>query len=1007
MQDLVYTTDWLSDSTVFKVNTIDPHSDHHYYRNEAELKQHASSFVQSLNGNWKVSYVKDSNLRARDFYKQGFNESGFDSVKVPGHLELQGFGKPQYVNTQYPWDGSEFLRPDSIPQNHNAVASYIRHFTVNEGLKNKRTFISFKGASTAIYVWLNGHFIGYSEDSFTPDEFEITDFLQDGDNKLAVELWKFSSANWIEDQDFWRLSGLFRDVELFAIPSTHIKDINATATLTDDYDKGKLEIKLDVVGDDLSKKTASLTVYDLDEKPLLTQEIALGDSCPAFSAENLDVKFWSAEHPNLYSAKIQVFDGDDLLEVIPLDLGFRKFELKNGLMLLNGKRIIFKGVNRHEFDCRNGRSVTEEDMLWDIMFLKQHNINAVRTSHYPNQSRWYELCDQYGIYLIDETNLESHGSWQKLGECEPSWNIPENKEEWLDNCLFRADNMFQRDKNHASILIWSCGNESYAGTDIEAMANFFRKHDQNRIVHYEGVTWNREFDRITDIESRMYAKPDDIETYLKSNPEKPYISCEYMHAMGNSIGGMQLYTALEKYPQYQGGFIWDYIDQGILTSTEDGEKYLAYGGDFDDRPTDYEFCGNGIVLADRTVSPKASTVKDLYSNIKLRLENGKLTIRNDNLFAETDEYSFILKVLADGRKVWESKPFEFVVAPGEEKTFEPDWGKVSAEGELVYEVSCLTKKDLPWAKAGFEICKAQEVVKSADLSIETSQKKLTAVEGDFNIGVVGDDFSILLSKDKATLVSYQKNGKELIKRAPQLNFWRALTDNDRGAGSDFRFSQWEVAGKYAKKQDIDVKREENSITVTYTFRLALSSDVKCSVSYTIDANGKIIVCAKYPGTNGLAPLPEFGLEFALPKAMNQFAWYGLGPDESYLDRTAGAYLGLFESNAEKNKAPYLMPQETGNHMGTRNLRIYSEQGSGILLKAIDKPFEFSVLPVNTMELDAAKHHYELPQTHFTWVKILAAQMGVGGDDSWGAPVHDEFLLPSENEYEVKFSIEAL
>ena len=293
------------------------------------------------------------------------------------------------------------------------------------------------------------------------------------------------------------------------------------------------------------------------------------------------------------------------------------------------------------------------------------------------------------------------------------------------------------------------------------------------------------------------------------------------------------------------------------------------------------------------------------------------------------------------------------------------------------------------------------------MSLETSQKKLTAVEGDFNIGVVGDDFSILLSKDKATLVSYQKNGKELIKRAPQLNFWRALTDNDRGAGSDFRFSQWEVAGKYAKKQDIDVKREENSITVTYTFRLALSSDVKCSVSYTIDANGKIIVCAKYPGTNGLAPLPEFGLEFALPKAMNQFAWYGLGPDESYLDRTAGAYLGLFESNAEKNKAPYLMPQETGNHMGTRNLRIYSEQGSGILLKAIDKPFEFSVLPVNTMELDAAKHHYELPQTHFTWVKILAAQMGVGGDDSWGAPVHDEFLLPSENEYEVKFSIEAL
>lgn len=1006
--ELKYNTAWLADSTVFKVNTIEPHSDHHYYKDDGEMKSRRSSFVQSLNGKWKVSFVGDSNLRCRDFYKEGFNESGLESVRVPGHLELQGFGKPQYVNTQYPWDGSELLRPESIPERGNAVASYIRHFTVDEGLKNKRTFISFKGASTAIYVWLNGHFLGYSEDSFTPDEFEVTDYLKEGDNKLAVELWKFSSANWIEDQDFWRLTGLFRDVELYAIPAIHVRDIRVDAGLSDDYEKGQLRISLDVTGQNLENASARLTLYDLDGNLSLIRQAPLSEAGSAFEEENLDVKPWSAEHPNLYSAKIQILDGDDVTEVIPLALGFRKFELKDGLMKLNGRRIIFKGVNRHEFDCRTGRAVTEEDMLWDIRFMKRHNINAVRTSHYPNQSRWYELCDEYGIYLIDETNLESHGTWQKRGACEPSWNIPAGKEEWLDNCLFRADNMFQRDKNHASVLIWSCGNESYAGEDITRMADFFRKHDSTRIVHYEGVTWNREFDYITDIESRMYAKPDAIEEYLQGNPEKPYISCEYMHAMGNSVGGMQLYTNLEKYPKYQGGFIWDYIDQGIETETEDGEKYLAYGGDFDDRPTDYEFCGNGIVLADRTPSPKAATVKALYSNVRMSLKDGTLTIGNDNLFTNTDEYTFEQRILVNGRTVWTGNPLTLAVKPGEEGTFALDWGEVSAPGdEIVREVSCRTSKDELWAEAGFEVCRTQVLVRKAELAPQLSDKAPTVVDGDFNLGVVGNDFSILLSKDKASLVSYRKNGLELIKRAPQLNFWRALTDNDRGAGYDFKFAQWEVAGKYAKNQDIRIDYAENSVTVGFEFLLALPVAVKCSVRYTIDAEGKIVVSATYPGASGLAPLPEFGLEFAVPKAMSKFSWYGMGPDDNYPDRHAGAYLGLYESDAEGNKAPYLMPQETGNHMGTRGFRIHDENGNGLLVKAADKPFDFSVLPVNTSELDNARHHYELPEQHFTWIKVLAAQMGVGGDDSWGAPVHDEFLLPSDSEYEVKFSIEAL
>ena len=598
---------WLADPKVFAVNRLNAYSDHSYYLDiDKALNGDAMELKQSLNGRWYFNYAKNPNERFVDFYKEDIDCHYFDMIDVPGHIQMQGYDQMQYINTLYPWDGHEKLRPPHISSDDNPVGSYVCYFEVNEALKNKTTRLVFDGVETAYYVWLNGEFIGYSEDSFTPSSFDVTYALKDGENKLAVEVYKRSSASWLEDQDFWRFSGIFRDVSLYAIEDIHINDLFVKTTLKNNYKDVQVSVNLDVI----AKKEGYLNtaLYDQNNNIIYqAKQLPLTN----FSFGLTNVNLWSSENPYLYKLLLTVYDHDDnLVEVIPQKIGFREFKMDQGIMKLNGQRIVFRGVNRHEFAADKGRAITKEDMLYDIKFMKMHNINAVRTSHYPNQSLWYDLCDEYGIYLIDEANLESHGSWQKLGACEPSWNIPGNLPQWHDVVVDRANTMLQRDKNHPSILIWSCGNESYAGTNIVAMANHFRENDPTRLVHYEGCVWNRDYCEATDMESRMYAKAKEIETYLQGNPAKPYISCEYMHAMGNSLGGMKHYTDLEdKYAQYQGGFIWDYIDQAVYYTNGYGEKVLGYGGDFKERYTDYNFCGDGIVFADRTILPKAQEVK--------------------------------------------------------------------------------------------------------------------------------------------------------------------------------------------------------------------------------------------------------------------------------------------------------------------------------------------------------------------------------------------------------------
>lgn len=1010
--------DWLEEPQVFAVNRMKVHSDHEFYESWSEIENGKMELRQSLNGIWHFSYGRSPKERKEDFYKVDFGFSGFGKIEVPGHIELQGFGQNQYTNVNYPWDGRECLAEGEVSKEDNPVGSYIRYFQLERKLEGKQIILSFQGVETAFYVWLNGKFVGYSEDSFTPAEFDITAFLKEGQNKLAVEVYKRSTASWLEDQDFWRFFGIFRDVYLYALPKNHVYDIYARAGLEDDYRTGNLHTRIKLCGDVLQEKQGFVEVIlaDQREKGVFQIQIPV-EECKKegeFLVLNLEnqvgrVKTWSAEDPYLYDMYVFLKDRQkNLLEIARTKVGFRRFEIKDKVMCLNGKRLLLKGVNRHEFDCKKGRAITKEDMLWDIRFMKQHNINAVRTSHYPNQTLWYELCDQYGIYMIDEMNLESHGSWQKGNEIRPEGHLPGDEPEWKEMLLDRAKSMFERDKNHASILFWSCGNESYAGENIAAVSEYFHRVDKDRLVHYEGVFHNRKYDHISDVESRMYAKPQEIVEYLDQNPEKPYLSCEYMHAMGNSLGGLKLYTDLEReYPLYQGGFIWDLIDQA-LAGWRNGKEMLAYGGDFGDRTSDYEFCGNGIVFADRTVSPKAQEVKMLYSNVKLYPDEKGVRVVNDNCFINTDEFLFVYGILKDGECIF-IRQKEISVPPSKSAYIPLNYPDVREEGELVYEVSMRLAEDTLWAERGFEIVSGQYMTGQIK-SIKKSPSPWRIVKGDANIGVFGEGFEAMFSKTEGGITSLKYDGNEFVLRAPKTNYWRPLTDNDRGAGAGAAFwmAPWMYAGQCQRLEHVEVQIQKEYLKIVYEYKIPLPMEAKNFVIYEVNSYGRVQVTERYEGTKGMEYMPAFGMLWRMEEKYHNFRYYGYGPEENYIDRMEGARLGIYESTAKENVTPYLVPQECGNRMGTRWVEVYDDKGRGIRFRAKEgTSFESCVLPYGPLEMEQALHQDELGTPAFTWVRINAAQMGVGGDDSWGAPVHGEYLLPADGVYEMTFIIEKL
>ncbi len=1008
--------------SVFADGRLPAHADYVPFRSEAELALGETSLRMPLDGVWRFRYSRNPSAAPDGFWQPGYDLSGWDSIRVPAHIQMEGYDAPAYVNTQYPWDASEELRPGEMPEVFNPVADYVCSFRLPDRFRGEEVCISLQGVESGFALWLNGLYIGYSEDSFTPSDFRLTDALCEGENRLALRVWKWTPGSWFEDQDFYRFSGIFRSVFLYAVPKTAVTDLSLLPLLNGDFSVGELKISA------YTRGSGRLRIRVLSG----TEELLSGDAAIDETLNHCTRSFrierpllWSAEAPNLYRVLLEVLDSEDTVtEVIAQDIGFRKIEIRDGILLLNGKRLVFHGVDRHDFSSVCGRVPNREELLLDILTMKRSNINAIRTSHYPNQTELYALCDRYGLYVMDENNMETHGSWDAYlhGQADADFIIPKDHREYAPLLLDRVRSTYQRDKNHPCVILWSCGNESYGGSVIREMSRLFRSLDPYRPVHYEGITWDPSYPDTSDLESRMYTPAAEIEAFLSEHPEKPLICCEYTHAMGNSCGAMHKYTDLsEREMHYQGGFIWDYVDQTVWKKNRYGEWFLAYGGDHGERPTDYSFSGNGIVYGgDRRPSPKMQEVKYNYQDIRISVDGDGILIKNRFLFTDTARYHAEAILLADGEEIMREDLGTLSVPPLSDASFPLPASLPAAmrlrrdsarslgkpEPEFAVTVSFSLKEDCIWAKAGHEIAFGQFVFPHEVQPFECNEP-LTLIRGKSNVGVRGRDFSAQFSSIHPGLTSYVYAGKELIEQIPMPNFWRAPTDNDRGNLMPQRYAQWKIASLYvtAKHEGAwnfypEVEARPHSAVIRYRYYMPTVPASSCTVSYEVFGDGTVRVTLSYDAVKGLPDMPEFGMLFRMDADYDRIRWYGLGPEETYADRLRGAKLGVYEKSVRDCLARYNVPQESGNHCGVRRLQVTDRRGRG--MEFFGDNLSVNVLPWTPHELENAAHIHELPPVHYTVVRAALQQMGVGGDDSWGARTHPEYLLPAEQDLRFSF-----
>lgn len=1003
--------EWDNNPQIFQLNRMDAHAQTVSFASihDALKKPYTlSPRYKCLDGQWKFLLADRPADASTDFANPAYDVSGWDEIKVPAHWQLCGYDYPQYTNTTYPWVKDDDIVPPFAPKNYNPVGAYRTNFTVPKDWGS--VYISFQGVESAFYVWVNGDMVGYSTDTFTPSEFDITDYLHEGENVLAVQVYRWSCASWLEDQDFWRMSGIFRSVYIYTKPEVHIYDYFVEGTLDDSYTDGILKIKADVRGGDADVRA---TLYDGDSavvSGMLTNgELTLEVDRP---------KQWSAEKPHLYKTALELIDKSGVVtEAIAVNTGFRRFEMLGGFMHINGKRITFKGVNRHEFDCDNGRATTVEHMVKHIRLMKQFNINAVRTSHYPNNPVWLDLCDEYGLYVIDETNLETHGTFNRHGpygfsdEADKAlWNIPGSNPQWTENVLDRCNSMFRRDKNHPSILIWSLGNESWGGENFIKMHDYLRKKDPSRLIHYEGCVHTPEFTDCTDMTSHMYTSPNGIEEYaLADDPnKKPFILCEYSHAMGNSCGNIHEYTDLfDKYPILQGGFVWDWIDQAIRTKTEDGTEYLAYGGDFGEKQHDGEFCGNGLIFADETISPKIWEVKAVYQNIEFTrgsIKGKSVFVKNKFLFTDLAEFDVNWSMLRNGIKT-EGSVMKIRLEPNSEKMITVPYTMPVDDGsEYILDFTVTTKEKTEWADKGHIIAHSQIMAVPCRYLPHTAEGTVLSETSGSTLMVSGSGFEIEFSREKGLIEKYSKNGIEI--NAPITpHFWRAYTDNDHGNRMQERCRVWRENSEKRVLVDFcaDTSFDDKAvITARYILDDKKSA---CEMRYTVAADGAVTVKQTLIPVSE-CEIPLVGTEWNIGGGFETIKWYGRGPHENMWDRKRGAYVGIYEQPLTEQHTPYLMPQESANKTDVRCAEILRADGHGIKLCGAPV-FEMSAKPWTAAEIDAADHQYKLASSDKTVLYVNYRQTGVGGDTSWGTKTHEEYTLYADREYKWEFVIDII
>lgn len=1007
--------EWQGNPEIVGVNKLPQHATLMPYENYEEAKKcdrYASSRCKLLNGKWKFKLYKNYAYRPSDFAQPLYDSHNWDSIQVPGSWTMQGYDQNQYCNVRYPWEGSEDICPPNAPTKHNPVGCYLKRIHINQSLLSKRIVLCFEGVESAFYLYVNGERVGYSESTFNRAEFDITRYLVEGSNVIGVEVYRWCTGSWLECQDMWRMAGIFRDVYIYTTEREYIRDYVIKAEPGEGFKDGYFDVLVKTNG---AYEFLSLDIAILDENGEMAafdSRYVEEDNVTTLKSIVTNAKFWSAESPNLYTLVVTLKSNGIPIEYISTKFGFRKIEIKDGIIFFNGERIVFKGTNRHEFDCKTGRYMTEEVMVSDILQMKQNNINAVRTSHYPNCPRWLELCDEYGLYVIDENNMETHGTgWSKIIGCP---QLPASRPEWEKACMERIKALYNRDKNHTSVVCWSLGNESLGGETPKKMYNWIKDADASRFVHFEcDRDPNEKY--LSDVQSKMYAKPIECEEYaLTGRDKRPFILCEFTHAMGNSCGSTDEYTALwDKYPCLQGGFVWDWVDQAIMTADENGNEYLAYGGDFGENPHDGHFCGNGLLFGDRKPTPKLYEIKKLYQNVDFKdinAEKGVIEIKNKFLFTNLNEFELYWCQCSD-KGIFREGSAEIDVKPGEKYVLDLELNKVtSMECYLNFELR--TKHKTAWCDAGHVIAEQQFVINEFENTYDELEGDSPLIVADTygSLRIFCDDINIRFEKrERNQLYSIKVGGEELLSAPVRLNFWRALTDNDRGSRAGSRLGCWRDAGTTPgiynnTKFSIEgykIIENEKKVIVTCGATVCTQPESEASIIYTITSKGIEVDFQFYPDSS-LPEIPEVSMLFELPGDFENVTYLGNGPHENYIDRNNGVKLGVYNTTVTDMYTDYLKPQECGNRTGVRYATLV---GNKKTFTVIAEPvMEFNACHYLPLELENVWHKKDLPQSDKTVVRVIARQQGVGGYDSWGAKCNEKYMNKTDRVYRLKFQI---